>query len=58
MATYPPAWYGLWFIVAFFGVATWYLRNFTERIQATKVCALLGTATTVSYTHLTLPTKA
>jgi len=44
MATYPPAWYGLWFFVAFFGVMTWYLRNFTERIQATKAAALLGTA--------------
>ena len=44
MATYPPAWYGLMFFVAFFGVMTWYLRNFTERIQATKAAALLGTA--------------
>ncbi|HJM55033.1 MAG TPA: hypothetical protein QGI72_02180 [Poseidonia sp.] len=44
MTDYPPAWYGLWFLVALFGVTTWYLRNFTERIQGTRIAALLGTA--------------
>ncbi|MFZ9047266.1 MAG: hypothetical protein ACO20Y_00555 [Poseidonia sp.] len=44
MATYPGAWYGLWFVVAAAGVATWYLRHFTERVQATRVTALIGTA--------------
>lgn len=48
MATYPPAWYALWLAVAVFGVATWYLRNFTERIQATRTVALLGIASMVT----------
>ncbi|MBL6734066.1 MAG: hypothetical protein ISP84_05945 [Candidatus Poseidonia sp.] len=44
MATYPPAWYGLWFVVAAAGVLTWYLRNFTQRVQATRTMAMIGTA--------------
>ncbi|MDA0926093.1 MAG: hypothetical protein O3C36_05580 [archaeon] len=44
MATYPGAWYGLWFVVAIAGVVTWYLRHFTERVQATRAMALIGTA--------------
>ncbi len=44
MTAYPPAWYGLWFLVAVAGVGTWYMRHFTQRVQATRVMALLGTA--------------
>ncbi|HII19650.1 MAG TPA: hypothetical protein HA312_00360 [Candidatus Poseidonia sp.] len=43
MATYPATWYALWVSVAVCGVATWYLRHFSERIQATRTMALLGT---------------
>ena len=35
-------WYILWVFVAIFGVLTWYLRNFTQRVQATKLSAMLG----------------
>ncbi|MEL0330718.1 MAG: hypothetical protein VW982_00710 [Candidatus Poseidoniales archaeon] len=55
METYPPAWYALWFIVAVCGVATWYLRHFTQRVQLTRTMALLGVAsmlTLVSWTWL------
>ena len=48
MATYPPAWYALWLAVAVFGVLTWYLRNFTQRIQPTRTVALLGIASMVT----------
>mgnify|MGYP005724928377 FL=1 len=48
MATYPPAWYALWLAVAVFGVLTWYLRNFTQRIQATRTVALMGIASMVT----------
>lgn len=44
MATYPPAWYALWVVVATCGVGTWYLRNFSTRVQTTRTTALLGTA--------------
>ena len=44
MATYPPAWYALWVAVAACGVGTWYLRNFSTRVQTTRTVALLGTA--------------
>ena len=37
-----PLWYVLWAFVAIFGVLTWYLRNFTRRVQATKLSAMLG----------------
>ncbi len=37
-----PLWYILWVFVAIFGVLTWYLRNFTQRVQATKLSAMLG----------------
>ncbi|HII78347.1 MAG TPA: hypothetical protein HA267_04900 [Candidatus Poseidonia sp.] len=43
MATYPATWYALWVSVAACGVATWYLRHFSERVQATRTMALLGT---------------
>lgn len=51
MTTYPAPWYALWVFVMFFGVATWFLRNFTERVEATRLTALLGV---VSMTTLLL----
>jgi len=44
VTSYPGAWYGLWLIVACCGVGTWYLRHFTQRVNATRTVALLGTA--------------
>tara|TARA_B100000927_G_C16388247_1_gene438264 strand:- start:618 stop:791 length:174 start_codon:yes stop_codon:yes gene_type:complete len=48
VADYPALWYALWFVVAVCGVGTWYLRNFTHRLQATKTTALLGTVAMLS----------
>ena len=45
---YPALWYGLWLIISFCGVFTWYLRNFTQRIQLTKFIALVGVVSMVS----------
>ncbi|MDA0715954.1 MAG: hypothetical protein O2866_03610 [archaeon] len=39
---FPPLWYGLLLLVSLFGVLTWYLRNFTQRLQLTKLSALSG----------------
>ena len=43
-----PLWYILWALVAFFGVLTWYLRNFTQRVQATKMSAVLGVVSMIT----------
>ena len=45
---YPALWYGLWMVISFCGVMTWYLRNFTQRIQLTKFIALIGVASMIS----------
>jgi hypothetical protein len=42
--TYPPVWYLLWLVIALCGVGTWFLRNFTERIEATRLVAFTGVA--------------
>jgi hypothetical protein len=54
MATYPPAWYGLWLLVMVFGVLTWFLRNFTQRVEATRLSALLGVASMLTLLSWTL----
>ncbi len=41
---YPPVWYLLWVVIAACGVGTWLLRNFTERIEATRLVAFTGVA--------------
>jgi len=42
MSDFPPLWYGLWVIIAACGVVTWYLRNFTTRVEMTKFSAFVG----------------
>tara|TARA_B110000444_G_scaffold60463_1_gene56376 strand:+ start:5647 stop:5826 length:180 start_codon:yes stop_codon:yes gene_type:complete len=41
---YPAAWYLLWVVIAFCGIATWLLRNFTERVEVTRLVAFTGVA--------------
>ena len=54
MATYPPLWYGLLFIVSICGVATWYLRNFTTKEELTKLVAFSGIIAMISLLGWTL----
>jgi hypothetical protein len=42
VADYPALWYALWLIIAVFGVTTWYLRNFTTKVEMTKLSAYIG----------------
>ena len=42
MADYPPLWYALWVVISICGVLTWYLRNFTKRVELTKFTAFTG----------------
>jgi len=41
---FPPLWYALLLLVSVFGVFTWYLKNFTQKIQLTKLSAYSGVA--------------
>ena len=54
MATYPGAWYALWVMVMVFGVLTWFLRNVTERVEATRLSALLGVMSMLTLLSWTL----
>lgn len=54
MATYPAAWYALWVMVMIFGVLTWFLRNFTERVEATRLSAFLGVMSMLTLLSWTL----
>ncbi|MDP7372694.1 MAG: hypothetical protein QF588_02280 [Candidatus Poseidoniaceae archaeon] len=42
MAEYPVLWYALWVVISVCGVLTWYLRNFTQRVELTKLSAFTG----------------
>lgn len=44
---FPAVFYLLWFLVMFFGVCTWYLKNFTERVELLRISALSGTISMV-----------
>lgn len=44
MTEYPLTWYGLWLVVSVCGVAAWYLRHFTQRVQTLRLVALTGVA--------------
>ncbi len=54
MATYPGAWYALWVMIMIFGVLTWFLRNFTERVEATRLSAFLGVMSMLTLLSWTL----
>ncbi|MCS5536737.1 MAG: hypothetical protein NZ770_01400 [Candidatus Poseidoniaceae archaeon] len=36
------AWYALFVSVSFLGISTWYLRNFSEKVNLMRFCAILG----------------
>jgi len=42
VAEYPTLWYCLWVVISVCGVTTWYLRNFTTRVELTKFSAFIG----------------
>jgi hypothetical protein len=54
MASYPPLWYGLLFVVSICGVGTWYLRNFTTKDELTKLVAFSGIIAMISLLGWTL----
>ena len=40
--TFPAFWYFLLFMVSICGVISWYLRNYTERVDLLRFFAILG----------------
>jgi len=50
---FPGGWYLLWAVVAICGTGTWYLRNFTQRIQLTRLVAIIGTVAMLSLVYWT-----
>ncbi len=42
MADYPTLWYALWVVISVCGVSTWYLKNFTKKVELTKLSAYTG----------------
>ena len=38
----PAMWWVLFSLCSILGVVTWYLRNFTERRELTRLCGILG----------------
>jgi len=39
---FPPLWYFLLFLVNFFGVISWYLRNYTEKVELLRLTSISG----------------
>ena len=54
MAEYPTLWYCLWVVISVCGVTTWYLRNFTTRVELTKFSAFIGVIAMLSMLFWTL----
>jgi len=50
-------WFGLLALVSIFGVATWFLDNFTERNELKKVIAICGVISMLSLLYLTFTTE-
>ena len=53
MSELPVMWFGLLTLVAIFGVATWFLDNFTQRNELKKITAICGTISMLSLLYLT-----
>jgi len=51
---FPTFWYVLMFIVSICGVISWYLRNYTERVQLLRFFAILGAVSMLSLLGWTL----
>ena len=38
----PDLWYALFVLVGALGILTWFLKNYTEKIELMRFCAILG----------------
>lgn len=51
---FPTFWYFLLFMVSFSGVMSWYLRNYTERVELLRLFAITGIVSMISLLGWTL----
>jgi hypothetical protein len=57
MSDVPGMWYALLTLVAIFGVATWYLENFTQKDNLKRIIGICGAISMVSLLYLTFTTE-
>ena len=57
MSDVPGMWYGLLSLVAMFGVATWYLDNFTQKDNLKRIVGICGAISMLSLVYLTYTTE-
>ena len=52
--TFPALWYFLLFLVSFFGVISWYLNNYTEKVELLRLTSISGIISMLSLLFWTL----
>tara|TARA_B100000767_G_C19647117_1_gene485065 strand:+ start:37 stop:216 length:180 start_codon:yes stop_codon:yes gene_type:complete len=57
MSELPVMWFGLLSLVAIFGVATWFLENFSEKHELKKITGICGVISMLSLLYLTFTTE-
>tara|TARA_B110000444_G_scaffold190471_1_gene180067 strand:- start:6184 stop:6363 length:180 start_codon:yes stop_codon:yes gene_type:complete len=57
MSELPVMWFGLLSLVAIFGVATWFLENFSEKNELKKITGICGVISMLSLLYLTFTTE-
>ena len=49
-----PIWYGLLTLVSLFGVATWWLHNFSDKENLKRICGITGSICMAALLFITL----
>jgi hypothetical protein len=57
MSDLPALWYGLLSLVAIFGVSTWFLDNFTQKVELKKITAISGIISMLALLYITFTTE-
>ncbi|MBT4065839.1 MAG: hypothetical protein HOE76_01290 [Euryarchaeota archaeon] len=57
MSELPAIWFGLLSLVAIFGVLTWILDNFTNKVELKKITAISGIISMLALLYITFTTE-
>ncbi len=57
MSELPAIWFGLLSLVAIFGVLTWILDNFTNKVELKKISAISGIISMLALLYITFTTE-
>ncbi|DAC39187.1 MAG TPA: hypothetical protein D7H83_05135 [Candidatus Poseidoniales archaeon] len=57
MSDLPSSWYALLSLVAIFGVATWFLDNFSQKDNLKRITAICGVISMISLLYITFTTE-